>query len=298
MHNPFGEKNTEEHCDADCIEQSLKGNPGALQTLILRHQSWIFNIALTITGDIQLAEDVTQEVLIKVLTKLSTYDPQKAAFRTWLYRIVVNHVLNMKENKKEIFFARMMQNSDDTVFLNNQPDHQKHVRADSERLREETKSQCILCVLLCLNRRERIVFTLAGIFDVTDKTGAEICEMSRANFRQSYRRSRRKVYQYFAKNCSLLNDRNPCTCASQTTRLIRAGMIHQDRLITEQNSLGTIHDLLGGSIGLVEDSYDEFMSLFREQPFLKGPDMVCWLKELIKSEPYRHLLECPQSLIS
>ncbi len=295
MHNPFGEKNSEDRCDADCIEQSLKGDPGALEALILRHQSWIFNIALTMTGDIHLAEDVTQEVLIKVITKLSTYDPQKAAFRTWLYRIVANHVVNMKENKKEIFFARMMENSGDTILLNNQPDHQKHARADSERLREETKSQCILCVLLCLSRRERIVFTLAGIFDVTDKTGAEICEMSRANFRQSYLRSRRKVYQYFAKNCSLLNDRNPCTCASQTTHLIRAGIINQGRLIAEQNSLGTIHSLLGGSIRQVEDSYEEFISLFRGQPFLKGPDMVSWLKELIKSEHYRHLLECPQS---
>jgi 3-methyladenine DNA glycosylase AlkD len=42
------------------------------------------------------AEDVTQDVLVKVLTKLSRYDPGKGAFRTWLYRIVTNHVLNMR----------------------------------------------------------------------------------------------------------------------------------------------------------------------------------------------------------
>ena len=38
---------------------------------------------------------VTQEVLIKVITKLSTFKGQRT-FRTWLYRIAANHVLNMK----------------------------------------------------------------------------------------------------------------------------------------------------------------------------------------------------------
>lgn len=41
--------------------------------------------------------NITQEILIEITTKLSTYLPEKAAFRTWLYRIVVNHVLNMKK---------------------------------------------------------------------------------------------------------------------------------------------------------------------------------------------------------
>jgi len=291
MHNPFCEKIIDDGCDTDDIAQSLKGNPSALEALILRHQSWMFNIALAMTGDIQLAEDVTQEALIKVLTKLSTYDPQKAAFRTWLYRIVVNHIMNMKENKKEIFFARMMENSADFEFIQNQPDRRKNVLPENERLTEETKTHCILCVLLCLTRKERIVFILAGIFDVTDKVGAEICDMSRANFRQSLSRSRRKIYRYFANNCSLLNDQNPCTCKDQTAFLIKADMINPRQLLIERNSLGPIHSILGGTVRRVEDSYQEFMSLFRDQPFLRGPDMVSWLKDLMQTDPYRRLMD-------
>lgn len=291
MHNPFQEKTTDDGCDADYISQSLKGDRDALETLILRHQSWMFNIALAMTGDIQLAEDVTQEVLIKVLTKLSTYNPQKAAFRTWLYRMVVNHIMNTKENKKEIFFAKMIENNDDFEFIQNQPDQRKEVRDENERMREETKTCCVLCVLLCLTRKERIVFTLAGIFDVTDKVGAEICDMSRVNFRQSLLRSRRKICQYFTNNCSLLNDQNPCTCKNQTAFLVRAGVINPEQLLIEQNSLGTIHSVLGKTVRSVEDSYYEFMSLFRNQPFLKGPDMVSWLKDLTQSDPYRSLMD-------
>lgn len=58
MHNPFRERISEDE-DIDYIRESLAGNTGALEALILRHQSWIFNIALTMTGDLHLAEDVT-----------------------------------------------------------------------------------------------------------------------------------------------------------------------------------------------------------------------------------------------
>ena len=46
------------------------------------------------------AEDVTQEVLIKVITNLSKFEG-KSQFRTWLYKIVVNHILNMKKRQLE-----------------------------------------------------------------------------------------------------------------------------------------------------------------------------------------------------
>jgi hypothetical protein len=196
----------------------------------------------------------------------------------------------MKENRKESFFSKMMESNDDEMFINNQPDRRKTVRVENERLKEETKASCVLCVLLCLTRKERMVFTLAAVFDVTDKIGAEICEMSRVNFRQSLSRSRKKVYQYFMKNCSLLNENNPCACADQTNYLLKAGIINPERLIVGQNSLGSIQSALGNTIREVEGSYHEFISLFRDRPFLQGPDMVSWLRDLMKSSHYRSLM--------
>ena len=46
------------------------------------------------------AEDATQEILIKLLTQLSTFQG-RSSFRTWLYRIACNHVLNMKRGRGE-----------------------------------------------------------------------------------------------------------------------------------------------------------------------------------------------------
>lgn len=282
MHNPFIEKIEENESDIGYIGRALDGDATALEALVLRHQSWIFNIALNMTGDAQHAEDVTQEILIKTIAKLSTYDPQKAAFRTWLYRIVVNHVINMKESKQEKFFAAHAEDFDFNKYFDNQPGAKNPSLIGRREISEETKNYCVLCILLCLTRMERIVLVLGAIFDVTDRVGAEICEISRDNFRQILSRSRRKVSSYFNENCSLVNDHNPCKCSELAPHLLKLGIIGKGSLSARQNSLGTIRSVLGQAITTIEKEYREFLDLYQEQPFLQGPDMVLWLRDLIR----------------
>src|SRR4029453_17021466 len=76
------------------------GSRDALEQVLSRHQAWIYNIVLRMLYYPHDAEDATQEILIKMITKLSTFEG-RSAFRTWLYRIVVNHVLNMKRSRAE-----------------------------------------------------------------------------------------------------------------------------------------------------------------------------------------------------
>jgi RNA polymerase sigma factor (sigma-70 family) len=260
----------------------MEGDAAALEALILRHQSWIFNIALNMTGNIHRAEDITQEILIKTIAKLSTYDQKKAAFRTWLYRIVVNHVINMKESKKEQFFAAYAENLDFATFSLNLPDTKKHAPMRDKEIIDETKNYCTLCILLCLTRMERMVLILGAIFDVTDRIGAEICDISRANFRKILSRSRKKVADYFQNNCSLFDEHNPCKCSEQVSYLIQLGMIKPGDMNIKHDSMGTIRTVLGKTIADIENSYSEFLTLYQEQPFFKGPDMVSWLKDLVK----------------
>ena len=282
MHNPFQEKIDEHEDDVDYIQRALTGNAAALEALILRHQSWIFNIALNMTGDIHRAEDVTQEILIIIISKLATYDQKKASFRTWLYRIVANHVINMKQSKKEQFYAAHAETFDFNTSMLNLPDS-KHISSmrDKEFI-DETKNYCTLCILLCLNRMERIVLILGAIFEVTDRIGAEICDISQANFRKILSRSRKKVADYFQRNCSLFDEHNPCKCSEQVSYLINLGLIKPGDMNTKRNSLGAIRTVVGKTITDIEDSYSKFLTLYQDQPFFKGPDMVIWLKELLK----------------
>jgi DNA-directed RNA polymerase specialized sigma24 family protein len=72
MHNPFAEV-IDETTDVDLIEQARQGSRDALEKLVLRHQAWIYNIALRMVFLPHEAEEVTQEVLIKAITRLSTF---------------------------------------------------------------------------------------------------------------------------------------------------------------------------------------------------------------------------------
>src|ERR1700716_310326 len=94
MFNPFNEVAESGSVDAALVEQAKNGDRAALAKLVLRHQAWIYNIAVRMVFQPHDAEEVTQEVLVKVITKLSTFKGE-SKFRTWLYRIAANHVLNM-----------------------------------------------------------------------------------------------------------------------------------------------------------------------------------------------------------
>ena len=86
--------------DESLVTRARGGDMDALDTLVRRHQSWIFNLALRMVWRRAVAEDATQEILIKAVTKLSTF-AGNSAFRTWLYRLAVNHLLNVRKSEME-----------------------------------------------------------------------------------------------------------------------------------------------------------------------------------------------------
>jgi DNA-directed RNA polymerase specialized sigma24 family protein len=97
MDNPF-QLNYTDQVDTDLVKLAVSGDKKALQNLIIRHQIFIYNLALKMTKSVEDAEDLTQEVFIKAITALSKFEG-KSKFRTWLYRITVNHFLNTKKSK-------------------------------------------------------------------------------------------------------------------------------------------------------------------------------------------------------
>ena len=129
MFNPFTEIADGDTTDTDLVEQAKNGDRAALEKLVLRHQAWIYNIAVRMVFQPQDAEEVTQEVLVKVITKLSTFKGE-SKFRTWLYRIAANHVLNMKRRSAET-------QSDDVRRLRRR--HRQHARSRLARSEERAR---------------------------------------------------------------------------------------------------------------------------------------------------------------
>jgi len=101
--NPLGENYSEDQ-NIELVRASLKGNKHALNELIKLHRPYIYNVAWKFTFDPMDAEDLTQEALIKVITKLSQFKFE-CQFRTWLYRIVFNEFLMSKRRSGEKQFT-------------------------------------------------------------------------------------------------------------------------------------------------------------------------------------------------
>lgn len=284
FYNPFKEAAGGDPAETELISRSLQGDRRSLEALILRHQSWIYNIALRMVYDPAAAEDATQEVLIRVITKLGTFDPARAAFRTWLYRLVVNHIINAKRSRNEAAMEDALRGEGYDRFIERLPDRRLTAQPGAELYREEVKMACVQCLLFSLSRRERMIFLLGVVFDVPDSVGSEICGVSRANFRKILSRSRSRIHTFFRDRCGLLDERNPCRCACFLNPLVQSGMIDTEDLLIRRDSHGTIAEAVTGAVRQIEASYGEFLSLFRSQPFLKAPDMVCWLRDLLDHE--------------
>jgi RNA polymerase sigma factor (sigma-70 family) len=287
-HNPFTQASTQDTTipDEELVAKAQSGDRDALEGLVRRHQAWVFNIATRMVWRRDLAEDATQEILIKVVTKLSTYRGQ-SQFRTWLYRIAVNHLLNVRKSEIEdklSTFTDFSRTLDATPELD-LPDPQT-VPVELPLLVEEAKIGCMSGMLLCLERRQRLAFILGEIFGVNSDIGAEVMEISSDNFRQLLSRSRRDLYQFMQNKCGLINTANPCRCAKKTRGFMQLGFLDANRLQFTKARLARVNEVGPDRLNELESLDRKHAELFREHGFLAPPDVAVKLRELIRQSSF------------
>lgn len=291
MQNPFTEKYVTDKTDESLIASALSGNKKSLEELVLRHQAWIYNIALRMVFYPQDAEDVTQEILIKMITKLSSFRGE-SSFRTWLYRIVVNHVLNIKKSRGE-------KNHNDNFAdywkaIENTPDkdlsHENFGNVEMKIIVDEVKVSCMNGMLLCLDREQRLVYILGAVFQVTDKVAAEILDITRDNFRQKLSRARRDIANFMHNKCGLINKDNPCKCEKKTKALVDVGYVNPKKLLFNTNYLYSVEKVAEEKAKNLDDLFDsEHNRLFREHPFQNSPDFVGALRKILDNEKFKSI---------
>lgn len=291
MINPFTEVVEGDSTDIELVEQAKNGDRAALENLVLRHQAWIYNIAVRMVFQLQDAEEVTQEVLVKVITKLSTFKGE-SKFRTWLYRIVANHVINMRRHRSETPTLSFAYYGD---AINRTPDldlpDRKSVPVELPLLVEEAKIGCTTGMLLCLDRKQRLIFTFGEILGVSDTVASEVLEMTADNFRQCLARARRDLYSFMNNQCGLVNKNNPCRCAKKTKGFIEAGHVDPHHLLFVSQHLEQVKDVASETVCEIDDVVgQQYASIFRDHPFLKPVDQVNWLKRMLESQDVRAVL--------
>src|SRR6478752_4280611 len=87
--------------DHDLMARAAKGDERAFRTLAGRHAGAALRLARHILGNEAMAEDVVQDAFLRVWINAPRWRPE-AAFRTWLYRIVVNLCLNARRRAPDL----------------------------------------------------------------------------------------------------------------------------------------------------------------------------------------------------
>ena len=142
-----------------------------------------------------------------------------------------------------------------------------------------------------MDRRKRLVFILGAIFDVPGSIGSEILEISQTNFRKTLSRSREAISNFLGQNCGQISQSNPCACSKQIDFQIKLGLLSPEQLLSNRSSSFNISDVIGQRIKFLESLYyDEYIGLFRDQPFFDPPDLTVWLSNILENDHFKDLL--------
>ena len=268
--------------DADLVRRSKNGDRVALDDLIRRHQPWVLHIAQRMLWNRADAEDAAQEIFIKAITHLGSFE-QRSGFRTWLYRIAGNHLLDCSRSAKS--FEGVAQT------LNHIPDSDlpdpNSFRLETALLVEEAKIACTTGILLCLEPRQRLAFIVGEILGVKDDVGSEILETTPANFRQILSRARRDLYGFLNQKCGLVNESNACRCAKKVRGFIEKGFVNPDRPQFITDRLIEIGRATPDRFRELEDLERHHAEVYRDQPLLTPQNEAALLRELLQKTGIR-----------
>jgi RNA polymerase sigma factor (sigma-70 family) len=208
----------------ELVKSASEGDRAALEAVIRAVSNDLYRLALRMTGNIADAEDATQEILIKLITRFGSYRGE-ASVKTWSYRIAMNHLLDRRKGRMEVldlnydsFGADLVDGLSDAAL------------GDDAALAHEVKLGCTLAMLMCLDRGERAAYVLREVFDLPNDAAAEILGIEPAAFRQRLSRARRGVEGFTHSFCGLVNADAPCHCSRRVSRAVELGRITRDNL--------------------------------------------------------------------
>ena len=169
----------------DLVDKAIVGDGQALEELLRSTSGLVFNLALRFLGTVHDAEDASQEIAVKIMTRLSTFR-KESAFSTWVYRIAVNHLKDCRTHQFanapfsfEMYGADIVDERAKDV-----PDLSEGV--DRGMLARELKLSCTNVMLQCLDADSRCAYVLGTMFEA---------------YRQRLSRARKTVAEFLGAYC-------------------------------------------------------------------------------------------------
>jgi RNA polymerase sigma factor (sigma-70 family) len=192
----------------DIARRALNGDRDALDALVRALQGDIYGLALRMLWNREDAEDATQEILIRIVTRLSQFG-FRSQLKTWAYRLAVNYILDVKKSSIERLHLSFERLADD---LEGGLQPASVGDAEDSILIEEVKIGCSLAMLQCLDRPHRAAYVLGEIMELSGPEAADVLAIPAALFRKRLQHAREAVLAFTQSHCGLVTDAAPCRC--------------------------------------------------------------------------------------
>lgn len=209
------------------VDAAKAGSQTALEALVRSVQDQVHHLATRMLVNPDDAREATQEILILVVTKLSTFNAE-SAFNTWTYRVAMNYLLTarkIRNRTKGLTFEVFGNDLESGLTVDPAP------AADDVVMLNELRIACTMAMLLCLDERHRAAYVLGDILEMDHSAAAEILEVSKANFRKQLSRARSKVVAFTAQKCGLANSGAKCSCPRRLPAALRLNRLNPQQLI-------------------------------------------------------------------
>lgn len=166
--------------------------PAEFAELYQTHSRAVYYLALRYLGDPQKAEDVTHDVFLKVYRKLSEFRGE-SSWRTWLYRITINHCHNVRQS----WHSRNLVTNADNAIWDNAP-----APTDSPLRALETKElgERIQKALDGLSEEYRLLLLLVADEELSYAEVATLTEQSADAVRGKLHRARKSFAVLFQQS--------------------------------------------------------------------------------------------------
>jgi len=273
------------------IEAAQNGCRSAIETLIREHQQFVYNVALRLVGRPEDAADISQEALLKVLTKLPQFN-FKSTFKTWLYRIVMNHFLNTKRCKAEKEVYSLDELGDMCANLYNEEEISPGEEQSKKEYVRFLRNKYMASALLCLDRRQRIVLILGAVFLIHSAEAAQVLNITPQNFRKQLQRAREDLFQFMENKCGLMNPANPCRCRKKTKGFIKDGLIDVATVQFQPKAVQSIFAVVGEKNKSLDKLMEgKYLHLFTDRPNANPVQREALVRQILEDAEIREIYE-------
>lgn len=169
--------------DAGLVQRVAQGDQQAASLLMQRHLQKVLGLARSMLGDAHQAEDVAQEVFLKVWTHAASWQAGKARFATWIHRVTVNQCYDLLRKKGEVLMDMLPEREDE--------DYQ----GAEDIMMHKERAQTVEAALAHLAPRQRTAIALCHLQEMGNIEAAEVMGISVEALESLLSRGRRKLKQ-------------------------------------------------------------------------------------------------------